>query len=39
MESKEPQKSENYDPKVDEPKWQEFWARNAIYRFDPNSKA
>ncbi|MBI5880690.1 class I tRNA ligase family protein, partial [archaeon] len=39
MEKPEPQKSENYDPKVDEPKWQEFWARNTIYRFDPNSKA
>jgi valyl-tRNA synthetase len=38
METKEPQKTENYDPKVDEPKWQEFWHDNNIFKFDPNSK-
>ena len=23
-----------YDPKAIEPKWQEFWEREGIYRFD-----
>ncbi len=28
-----------YDPKVSEPKWQQFWAERGIHAFDPDSKA
>ncbi|MBS3166370.1 valine--tRNA ligase [Candidatus Woesearchaeota archaeon] len=28
----------NYDPKVSEPKWQQFWADNDIFAFHPSPK-
>ena len=28
-----------YNPKESEAKWQKFWEKEKIYRFDPNSKA
>ncbi|MBN1544137.1 valine--tRNA ligase [Candidatus Woesearchaeota archaeon] len=37
MEDKE--KPQDYDPLIEEPKWQKFWEDNNIYRFDPDSKA
>ena len=39
MEKPEQPKELNYDPKLDEPKWQKFWTDNNIYHFDPKSKA
>ncbi|MBW2972059.1 valine--tRNA ligase, partial [Candidatus Woesearchaeota archaeon] len=33
------EKPQNYDPLVEEPKWEQFWEDNKIYRFDPESKA
>jgi len=27
----------NYDPKIEEPKWQKFWADEKVYRFDSKS--
>ncbi len=29
---------QNYNPKESEPKWQEFWIKENIYKFDENSK-
>lgn len=29
---------DRYDPQTAEPKWQEFWQDQGIYRFDPKSK-
>jgi valyl-tRNA synthetase len=29
----------DYDPKVEEPKWQQFWIDNKIFHFDTKSKA
>ena len=29
---------ERYDPKLVEPKWQQYWKEKNIYKFDPNSK-
>lgn len=29
---------QNYDPKISEPKWQEYWEKHKIYSFDQNSK-
>lgn len=28
---------QRYDPKEAEPKWQKYWADNAIFKFDPHS--
>src|SRR3989344_3166780 len=30
---------ERYNPKEAEAKWQSFWEKEGIYRFDPGSKA
>jgi len=27
----------NYDPKLSEQKWQEYWEKNSIFKFNPNS--
>ena len=29
----------HYDPKESEKKWQTYWEKNKIYKFNPNSKA
>lgn len=33
------QENQNYDPKLEETKWQRFWEDNKIYCFTPNSKS
>src|SRR3989338_501911 len=30
-------KPEKYDPKVSEPKWQDYWEANQIFKFDQES--
>jgi len=30
--------SKHYDPKITEPKWQKFWEKKKIYRFNPRNK-
>ena len=29
----------NYDPKISEPKWLDFWEKEKIFAFDPKSKS
>lgn len=31
------EKSPAYDPKIVEPKWQKYWEKEGIYKFDPDS--